>query len=527
MTSPAPAISTGPHPWRAVLNGWLLILVVAGPMRAATWAEDALVRESSFIVNCSFTEFAANHSAVQNTDDAYGAINVDRVYTSGADWVNPGESAMAAIGLMAGARQLKTLGYSITTYDQVLNRFFQTWLLARKQSVNTNAADSSYGGVCTRVYYNSAGQWQSNDNCTTAVSGQMLCAMWKYYEYNLAIGNTTTASNWLQQSWDVARLAGDFIKRMTNATYKLVRGNASGNDLWVSDSAMSVAALRCLDQWAITAGKTKSFDYAALANTIATGLQQLKDNGTRKNFFKYRASGSGYAPTYGDSIDQLCFLPYEADALDPVDPFCRSISDWWTAGGGGINMTYVAVSTNDWRYFGTHWHYYFTARAENDYLYPGPGLQLAKAEWKYSRRTGDPVTLDRARKRLQWAAGTNYSGLWFGATSATEASVPNGTVDWRNSTNYASTAPTWQRFVDTSAYFIEAVLMIYYDVNTKYIPDSDLTVSRNGTSALIAWKGTATLQWANQVTGPWQDITNSASPYTSAPPATTFYRLKN
>jgi hypothetical protein len=435
---------------------------------------------------------------------------------------------MAAIGLMAAAQQLKTLGRNITTYDQVLDRFFQTWLLARKQSVNTNAADPNYGAICTRVYYSSAGQWQSNDTGTAAVSGQMVCAMWKYYEYNLAIGNASIATNWLQQSWDIARLAGDFIRRMTNATYKLVRGNTTGNDLWVSDSALSLAALRCLDQWAVTAGKTKSFDYAALADAIATGLQLLKDNSARKNFFKYRNSGGGYALTYGDSIDQLCFLPYEADALDPVDPFCRAVSDWWTAGSGGINMTFPAASTNDWRYFGTHWHYYFIARPENDYLYPGPGLQLAKVEWKYGQRTGDSVMLDRAQKRLQWAAGTNYASLWFGASGASEAGVPDGVVDWRNATNYTDAAPAWQRFADTSAYFIEAVLMVYYGVNTKYIPNSDLAIVPQANNAVVTWKGTGTLQSADQVIGPWQDITNSTSPHAvSAPPAARFYRLKN
>ncbi|HXI51597.1 MAG TPA: hypothetical protein VNH84_08830 [Candidatus Saccharimonadales bacterium] len=507
---------------------WICLFAAAPQSFAATWAEDALLREAGFIVNCSFTEFAANHSAVQSTDDAYGAINVDRIYTSGPDWVNPGESAMAGIGLLAAARQLKILGHDTTTYEQVLNRFFQTWLLARRQSVNTNAADVNHGGIYSRVYYNSAGQWQSNATCTTAVSGQMLCAMWKYYEYSLARGNAVTASNWLQQSWDTARPIGDFIKRMTNATYKLVRGNASGNDLWVSDSAMAAAALRCLDQWAITAGKTKSYDYGALADTIAAGLQQLKDNGTRKNFFKYRSSGSGYAPTYGDSIDQLCFLPYEADTLDPIDPFCRALSDWWTTGSGGINMTYPTAATNDWRYFGTHWHYYFTARPENDYLYPGPGLQLAKVEWKHAQRTGNAVLLDRAQKRLQWAGGTNYSGLWFGATGVTEAGVPNGLVDWRSSTNYPNLAPSWQRFVDTSAYFIEAVLMIHYGVNTKYIPNSDVAITRQGTNLMVTWKGTGTLQSADQMTGPWRELTNSTSPYAADPAAAAaFYRLRN
>src|SRR5258705_12703679 len=111
----------------------LSVACLAPNARAATWAEDALIRESSYIVNCSFTEFAVNHSAVQTTDDAYGAINVDRIFQAGPDWVNPGESAVAAIGLMAAARQLKLAGFSITTSDQVLNRFFQTWLLPRKQ----------------------------------------------------------------------------------------------------------------------------------------------------------------------------------------------------------------------------------------------------------------------------------------------------------------------------------------------------------------------------------------------------------
>ena len=505
-----------------------VLLVAASNVGGATWAEDALMREAGYIVNCSFTEFAINHSAVQTTDDAYGAINVDRVYQVGPDWVNPGESAMAAIGLMAAARQLKVSGYSITTYDQVLNRFFQNWLLGHKQSVNTNASDANYGGIYSRVYYDSSGLWRSNDAPTTAVTGQMLAAMWKYYEYNVSISNSLTASNWLQQSWDVARTAGDFIRRMTNATYKLVRGNSSGNDLWISDSVMSVCGLRCLDQWALIAGKSKAFDYGALADTIVAGIQQLKDNGTRKNFFKYRSSSSGYSPTYGDSIDQLCFLPYEAEALDPADPFCRSISDWWTSGSGGINMTYPTADTNDWRYFGTHWHYYFSVRPENDYLYPGPGLQLAKVEWKYAQRTGDSVALDRARKRLQWAATTNYSRLWFGSTGSTEANVPNGIEDWRNSTNYSNAAATWQRFCDTSAYFIEAVLMVYYGVNTKYIPNSDVAIARQNTNAVVTWKGTGTLESATQVSGPWTSVTNSASPFPVVVGGQAkFFRLKN
>src|SRR5262249_45269312 len=148
-------------------------------------------------------------------------------------------------------------GYSVTTYDQVLDRFFHTWLATRKQSVNTNSIDPNFGGIYSRVYYDMTGLWRSNAAPTTAVTGQMLAAMWKYYEYNLSVGNSVGASNWLQQGWDVARSGGDFIRRMTNATYNLVRGNSGGSDLWISDSAMSAAGLRCLDGRAGAAGKIK------------------------------------------------------------------------------------------------------------------------------------------------------------------------------------------------------------------------------------------------------------------------------
>ena len=46
----------------------------------------------------------------------------------------------------------------------------------------------------------------------------------------------------------------------------------------------------------------------------------MKDAGSKKNFFKFRDSRAGDKPTYGQWLDQLCFLPYEADALSPKSP---------------------------------------------------------------------------------------------------------------------------------------------------------------------------------------------------------------
>src|SRR5947209_19550406 len=77
------------------------------PVHADTWAEEALIKEADYIVNCSFTEYTHNSSEVQQADDAYGALNVLRISEKGPDWVRPGEAAVGAIGLMAAAIQLK------------------------------------------------------------------------------------------------------------------------------------------------------------------------------------------------------------------------------------------------------------------------------------------------------------------------------------------------------------------------------------------------------------------------------------
>jgi hypothetical protein len=208
-----------------------------------------------------------------------------------------------------------------------------------------------------------------------------------------------------------------------------------------------------------------------MADSIGEGIQSLKDNSARKNFFRYRTAPDRYRPTYGDRIDQICFLPYEADVLDAGDPFARTVSDWWTDGSGGIRMTYQTTDPDNWRYYGTRLRFLLTDSPESHYLYPGAALQLAKAEWKHAHRTGDPVTLDRARKRFQWARSSAYANLWLGDNGIIEAEVRNGLIDWRDGASYANIPGTWARFVDTSAYFIEVTLMLEYGVDTKYVPN--------------------------------------------------------
>jgi hypothetical protein len=44
-------------------------------------------------------------------------------------------------------------------------------------------------------------------------------------------------------------------------------------------------------------------------------------------------------------------------------------------------------------------------------------------------------------------------------------------VDWRDSTDYSKRGEKWARFTDTSAYFIEVLLMDEAGIDTDYNPD--------------------------------------------------------
>ena len=196
----------------------------------------------------------------------------------------------------------------------------------------------------------------------------------------------------------------------------------------------------------------------------------MKDPTGKAGFYRYRGPAPSRTPSYGDSIDQICFLPYEVDVLPLGDSVVRKISDWWTTGDSKIKMTAQTDHPDRWTYYGTHWHHYFAARPENDYLYPGPGLQLAKVEWKQAQQTHDSALLQRAQSRLQWAVSPRYSALWLSGNSATEAGVGGGVQDWRDAKDYSHTAAQWERFIDTSGYLIQVILMVNFHRDTLYIP---------------------------------------------------------
>jgi hypothetical protein len=450
----------------------LLLHAFEPPLHAASLADDTLQKEADFICDCSFTEDARNHQGILPSANAYGALNVDRIYQRGPDWVPTGESCMGVIGLMAAAAHLNQSGYDTARYERVLDRFFHQWVVARQEPFDTDPQSPDRGGCFQRVYYTVAGQRQREDPANAGVTGQMIAAMWKYYEFNVAIGNNSAANDWLQEGWPIASQAGEFLLRNYDSRSHLVRSNSASRNLWITDSAYAAMAFLCLDRWAAASSRSDASAHTAMVQAIGAGLKGLEDNSSRKGFFRYRdGADPSLRPSYGDQIDQLCFLPYEVDVLDPGDPFARQISEWWTYGSDGIQMTVQSGDPTDWRNFGTHLRHYFQANPENDNLYPGAGLQLAKMEWKYGHATGDPVMLDRARQRLEWARSPVGSNLWLGGSGLSEANVPNGVVDWRDSDDYTHKAEDWARFVDTSANFIEVTLMVEDGIDTKLVPN--------------------------------------------------------
>ena len=91
----------------------LALLLCLAPAAHAGWAEDALTKEANYIADASFSEAATHHADATPSSAGYGAI---------PDWVQLQESAVAAIGLMGAARQLKLTHQDTARYDAVLGR---------------------------------------------------------------------------------------------------------------------------------------------------------------------------------------------------------------------------------------------------------------------------------------------------------------------------------------------------------------------------------------------------------------------
>jgi hypothetical protein len=451
-----------------------VIPVIAQQKPKQGWPEEAIIKECRYIENCSFTEYAANNFAVTPGSDAYGCFNNVRINEKGPDWVIPEGGAVGAIGLMRGAIELKKRGYDITEFDSVLRKFFWNWTAGKApgEAQCKDSLDRDYGAWALEVFYSETGKYKGIKEWNSGATAYMLVAMWKYYEYNLDTGQAATASDWLEHAWSGVERAADFLCRMYNLTYKLVQSHGTYTDMWTGDSSVACAALKCADRWADSGNKPKKYGYLGYSNKIADGLRDMADPGAWKIFYRVRRTTG--TKEYAEGIDQICFMPFETDALSPADinNYAKRLSDWWTDPDMNVSfrMTFETDDPGDWRYWGTHWKHYFSDNEENRQLRPSYGFRLAKVEWKYGNATGDNAYVERAAKRLKWGSDPAYSGLWFGADGRSEAGVKNGIVNWRDERDYQKTDSPGARIIDTSSYFIQLCAMVYYSVDTKLIP---------------------------------------------------------
>ena len=395
----------------------------------------AIETEAGYMASCAYTP----------KSDAQGALNDVRIGERGPDWVAPEASAVGAISLMQAAAFLKSRGRDVSACDRVLDGYFG-WVARQKNEISA------------RVYYNAKGKQQRADPATPAAVGMTLVALWKRAEYL----NAGQAAAWKQQAWPQAAALGEYLLAHENRQYGLMNGPANSSDLWLTDAVAADDGLRCLSRWASDL-KHPDPRYGAAADRLTAGILAMKERGDWGCFYRVREQSQGFRAGYGDSLDQICFLPSEADILPADDAYTKRISDWWTYGGNEFSMTPQTADPADWRYFGLHWHHYFVPRPENDYLYPGPGLQLAKAEWKYASKTGDAEMRARAVRRLRWAAMSRYSDLW-------RPQDGGGLVDWRGGATQPHTAEDWTRFIDTSGYFVQVTLMVQFGQDTRYVP---------------------------------------------------------
>ena len=405
-----------------------------------TEAITAVETEAGYMAACAF----------KPKGDAQGALNDIRIGERGPDWVSPEASAVGAISLMQAAALLKGRGRDVSAEDRVLDGYFG-WV-ARQGSE-----------LPARVYYDAQGKTQRADPATPAATGMTLVALWKRAEYLQNAGRTADASAWKTHGWPQAAALGEYLLRQEDKKYGLMHGPAASPDLWLTDAVAADDGLRCLSRWASDL-KHSDPRYGAAANRLTAGILAMKERGDWGCFYRVRPQSQDFRAGYGDSLDQICFLPCEADILPPDDPYTKHVSDWWTYGGNEFSMTPQTMDATDWRYFGLHWHHYFVPRPENDFLYPGPGLQLAKAEWKYAARTGDAKMRARAVRRLRWAVLDRYSDLW-------RPKAGGGLVDWRDSANKPHAAEPWTRFIDTSGYFVQVTLMVQFGQDTRYVPE--------------------------------------------------------
>ena len=388
--------------------------------------------EVTYITQCSCTAANSSTARVPGAAPAYGVLNDWRIGNGVPDFVQPGEAAIGSIGLLYGYHRLVAGSHSTPALDRkaktALSGFFWSW------TRNTNNQAGS--GFPATIAYTSSYGVSSKGGADARVTAEMLIAMWKYTQ----LSPNGDGAKYRIQEYTRAHAMADF----TNASLSS----------WTVDRSYGVAAFRCFSKWAAAAGdKGTSAYYSSRANAVSALLVNAQDKGSWRNYYDYLDGGGN--GVYNGGIDQTGFAPYEFDARPAGEPYAKAVAAWWDH-GTAFNGAYLSMQSGP---YAAGVHQSTPASGTNFKLYPGSALQLADAEWKIARATGNAGNLYASAwahySFAKSAVGSpTGSGNWVN-TTAIDPPFIGGFIDWVD-TSTGKRPPTWQRFVDTSSYMIIA-----------------------------------------------------------------------
>jgi hypothetical protein len=327
---------------------------------------------------------------MDNTNPAYGAINNVQ---GDPTWVVPGENGVAILGLLTATEILGDNTYKTRAQ------------LAANYLLNVQNSDGSWNDQ-----YSFA---SAVDNAkSTRHTAEVMIALDKlgYSAANYAA--MKKAAGYLLSCQAVANKGGN--------DDGLVGGgkNAVGDFQtwrWASDNSYAYQALEAARKWAQTQGDTAFAQTAKTASEkILNGINNILTSSDKTHWL--RVVDMNDQPISGqDNFDWISYAPLMLDVpVGGVSPV--SVGDWISA---HLQLPDGAVVWDDT---------YFSLRESPGYSFQASLVWLDSGQLAYEMSA------------VNWA---ETSGLWNLANG--------GWIDWLEG---ATQAPDWQRFIDTSAYYI-------------------------------------------------------------------------
>ncbi len=364
--------------------------------------------EADYILNCQYIENSQN--------PAYGAIN--NVYGA-PTWVVPGENAVAIMGLIEASKVLNDPLY-------IQRAEFTADYLVRIQD--------------------SDGGWYDQYNYATPVSGKG-----KSLRHTAEVMMAWGKLGYRSSRYDAMVKAANFILACQDPFNKggeddgLVGGGKKSDGSyhtwrWASDNAYAYHALRVASIWAKAAGENdKAKIYKDAALRIKEGLKNylLSDSGDhwKRVVDEHHNSISGQT----DKADWISYAPSMLDVdIESVD--YKKVGDWIH---NNLQKQDGALVWDNAEY--------------SQRKSPGFSFQAILA-WLDSNKEDE-----YAEDAMKWAL---ESGLWQITKDAN--GIKGGWIDWINEDG--TKAEWWQRFIDTSAYYIMAKNG-GYDFSSYVVPE--------------------------------------------------------